>query len=175
MIKRSKVKPKTKLPKSPKTPRKPKRVLKPKTPESIKAATKAQDARRKALYNLSSEEYEAVLTYQNGRCAITGRLPATLSLAIDHCHKTGLIRGLLSAQANKGLAIFQDNPDWLRRAAAYLENPPVSSAVGEDVFGVIGRMTKKAANRRFGPPPGTKTPQSRDFTAIQRRNKSIQK
>lgn len=156
--------PKTKAVTKPK--RKPK--TKPPAPKPTKssksqsAKDKAQDARRRAIYNISSEEYEAVLAYQNGRCAITGRLPATLSLAIDHDHRTGLIRGLLGNQANKGLALFQDNPEWLRRAADYLENPPVTTVIGEPVYGVQGRVTKKAKNRKYGP-DGTKTPQPRTF------------
>jgi hypothetical protein len=60
------------------------------------------------------------------------------------------------------LAYFRDNPEWLRRAADYLDNPPYSIALGEDVFGIIGKSTKKAKNRKFGP-AGTKTPMPRKF------------
>ena len=136
------------------------KLAKSQTPEAIKAAAKSRDARIRTLYNICSEEYEAVLAYQNGVCAITGKLPGANSLSIDHCHLTGRVRGLLSPWANKGLAVFQDNPDWLRRAADYIDNPPVSIALGQDVYGVIGRMTRKAKSRRYGP-DGSKAPQPR--------------
>jgi hypothetical protein len=110
---------------------------------------------------MSSAEYEAVSAFQEGLCYVSRKPPKT-SLHIDHDHKTGQIRGLLSPWINKGLSYFQDNPVWLRRAAEYLENPPVSHVLGEDVYGVIGRMTKKAKNRKYGP-LGTKTPQPRTF------------
>ena len=67
---------------------------------------------------------------------------------------------MLSAWANKGLAVFQDNPEWLRNAAEYLENPPVPRALGEEVYGVVGRVSRKVGSRRYGP-DGTKEPQPR--------------
>jgi hypothetical protein len=39
----------------------------------------------------------------------------------DHCHAQGHFRGWLCAQCNTGLGMFRDNPDVLRRAAAYIE------------------------------------------------------
>jgi hypothetical protein len=67
---------------------------------------------------------------QNGVCAICGSPPTgTRShglLAIDHCHDTLKIRGLLCNNCNNGLGRFKDNPDSLRKAADYLENPPVN-------------------------------------------------
>jgi hypothetical protein len=105
-------------------------------------------------------EYEAVLAHQQGVCAISGKKPKTV-LHIDHDHKTGQVRGLLNSWINKGLAAFQDNPEWLRKAADYLENPPVTAALGEDVFGVVGRVSRKAKSRRYGP-DGSKEPQPRN-------------
>jgi hypothetical protein len=39
---------------------------------------------------------------------------------IDHCHDTGRIRGILCSNCNIGVGSFDDNPDLLERAAAYL-------------------------------------------------------
>ena len=40
---------------------------------------------------------------------------------LDHCHATGNPRALLCHNCNRGLGLFQDSPDYLRRAAEYLE------------------------------------------------------
>lgn len=149
------------------------RLAKAATPEAIKAAAKARESRLRRTFNICSEEYEKVLEYQGGVCAITGRPPASLALAVDHCHRSGRIRGLLSNQANKGIAIFQDNPEWLRAAADYLESPPVSIALNEEIFGVMGRMTNEVSRRVYGP-NGTKTPQPRKPDSLYRKvNKDI--
>jgi hypothetical protein len=39
----------------------------------------------------------------------------------DHDHKTGLFRGLLCRRCNRMLGQMEDNPEWLRNAADYLE------------------------------------------------------
>lgn len=104
------------------------------------------DARAKRLwdlYRLTPDQYEAILKHQGGVCAITGRLPGRQRLNVDHDHGTGLIRGLLSPFANKGLAYFDDSPYLLRQAASYLENPPAIEALGRKVYGLIGRAQRK--------------------------------
>lgn len=107
---------------------------------------KFMDARAKRLwdlYRLTPEQYEVILEHQGGVCAITGQLPGKMRLNTDHDHKTGLIRGLLSPWANKGLAYFRDDPYLLRKAALYLENPPAVTALGQKVFGLLGRAQRK--------------------------------
>jgi hypothetical protein len=42
------------------------------------------------------------------------------TLCIDHCHKTGVFRGLLCSRCNQGIGVFLDNPITLRAAADYL-------------------------------------------------------
>ena len=127
-------------------------------------ASRTQDARRRAIFNITSEEYEKILEYQNGVCFISQKVPKT-SLHVDHCHKTGRVRGLLDPWINKGLSFFRDDPVMLRRAAEYLENPPVTAALGEDVYGVVGRVSRKASRRRYGP-DGAKTPQQRNHKPL---------
>lgn len=55
-----------------------------------------------------------------GNCEICGDHSDPLYL--DHDHTTGLSRGWLCNRCNRGLGAFRDNPDWLRKAAEYVEN-----------------------------------------------------
>ena len=74
---------------------------------------------------LTEKEHEALYAElferQDGGCAICGTSPKVggRRLHVDHCHKTGVIRGLLCWRCNTGLERFRDNPDTLIQAAAY--------------------------------------------------------
>jgi Autographiviridae endonuclease VII len=77
----------------------------------------------KARFGLSMGEYTALLSLQDGVCAICLR-PEPVEgkrLAVDHDHVTKVNRGLLCSNCNMGLGQFGDNIDLLKRAALYLE------------------------------------------------------
>jgi len=63
-----------------------------------------------------------MLTMQKKRCAICKkkRPQNQRNLAVDHCHKSGKIRGLLCSRCNIGLGIFGDKVDLLQSAIDYL-------------------------------------------------------
>lgn len=69
-------------------------------------------------------DYAALLERQGGACAICLTKPKKKRLAVDHCHKTGQVRGLLCGQCNFALGAFQDNRETIQSAIAYLERPP---------------------------------------------------
>lgn len=71
------------------------------------------------LYELTVAEYEAMFAKQNGLCKICRKEKAT---AVDHCHETGKIRGLLCLACNKGLGFFRDNPVVLQNAIDHLKS-----------------------------------------------------
>lgn len=78
-------------------------------------------------YGITSEEYDAMLEAQGGVCAIckrpeTGKHQSgnTKSLAVDHCHTTGKIRGLLCGDCNRAIGLFEDDVSRLGAAIAYL-------------------------------------------------------
>ena len=75
-------------------------------------------------YKLTSEEYEKLFQMQQGLCAIclspTSPDMRKQRLSIDHCHKTGKVRGLLCGNCNSGLGLFKDNLTILRTAVKYL-------------------------------------------------------
>lgn len=87
-------------------------------------ADKARAYNRQYNYGISHEEFVALLTSQNGLCAICGtdEWPGKDNAPhVDHCHKTGGVRGILCGPCNNGLGYFRDDPERLRKAAEYLE------------------------------------------------------
>lgn len=77
----------------------------------------------KRKFGLSLEAYKAMLWKQYHSCAIcqVQVLDLKKQLAVDHCHKTGKIRGLLCDRCNRGIGFLGENPEVLKRAATYLE------------------------------------------------------
>ena len=71
----------------------------------------------KSKYGLTQEQYLGMLTKQNSKCAICY---SETELVVDHCHKTGVVRGLLCFKCNLGLGHFDDNKTILTNAINYL-------------------------------------------------------
>ena len=88
-----------------------------------------QDAHIRRTYGITLEQYKELLVLQNNGCAICGRIeePDGRRLAIDHCHATGDVRGILCNNCNNGLGSFGDSIDGMLRAIEYLKNPPINS------------------------------------------------
>lgn len=80
----------------------------------------------KRLYGITILEYEKLLKNQKNKCAICSSKKATpkanRNFFVDHCHKTGKVRGLLCINCNKGLGHFKDNKNALKNAIKYLTN-----------------------------------------------------
>ena len=88
----------------------------------IKCRTCVRDRDLKRRFGSSLQEYKSLLSKQEGKCAICGKLNESIkSLHLDHCHKSGNIRGLLCANCNIGLGNFFDNRAFLFQAIEYLE------------------------------------------------------
>ena len=71
-------------------------------------------------YGISPEQYLELHNKQNGKCAICGTELESDYLHIDHDYETGDVRGLLCGNCNKGLGMFKDNIEYLKRAIQYL-------------------------------------------------------
>lgn len=82
-----------------------------------------KSSKLRLLYNISLEDYNILLEKQDNKCAICERnvLEYGKNLSIDHCHKTGRIRGLLCNKCNQGLGLFNDSPLFLMNAIHYLK------------------------------------------------------
>ena len=75
----------------------------------------------KTLYGLNKEQYMAMLEAQNGTCAICQKVNSKGAwLAVDHCHTTKKVRGLLCQKCNIALGQVNDNPAILAGMIAYL-------------------------------------------------------
>jgi|GEM_PF-2199944 len=74
------------------------------------------------------EGYERLVTEKGNKCEICKEEKIALSpdrtqkrqLSIDHCHKTGKVRGILCKQCNSALGFFKDNVEFLQAAIDYL-------------------------------------------------------
>jgi hypothetical protein len=103
-----------------------------KTPEGAAKKKAAQDAYNERnpdyqiayRYGLKPGEYDALRVAQDDRCAICGTTEPGGKIkrwAVDHCHGSGKVRGLLCAACNMGIGQLGDDPTRLRAAAAYIE------------------------------------------------------
>jgi hypothetical protein len=79
-------------------------------------------------YGLTEVDYTDMLTKQNGVCAICGNPETAKSnagyvknLAVDHCHKTGKVRGLLCQDCNIGIGKLKDDINLVQSALDYLK------------------------------------------------------
>jgi hypothetical protein len=84
---------------------------------------KRRDAVLRRNFGITLETYNALWEIQEGKCAICGRAGGKRRLAVDHCHETGNIRGLLCDPCNRGIGFLRESPSALRRAASYIEKP----------------------------------------------------
>ncbi len=72
-------------------------------------------------YGITIDQYEMMLERQHYGCKICGQQCATgRSLAVDHCHQTGRVRGLLCIKCNKALGLLDDDVNRMNLAAQYL-------------------------------------------------------
>lgn len=74
-------------------------------------------------YGITVDDYNKMLISQNYRCAICGEKQLNnKKLAVDHCHKTGKVRGLLCRNCNIGIGMLNDNPESLLKAYKYIKH-----------------------------------------------------
>lgn len=98
----------------------------------------AENARR--LYRKPRDEiFDLLFEVQGRRCAICGTSdPGKREWHLDHDHNCcrspkicpACARGVLCMGCNLGLGNFKDNKNALRKAIAYLEDPPRRKLVG---------------------------------------------
>jgi hypothetical protein len=87
-----------------------------------------KSADMKRYYGITMGDYERILDSQDHSCAICkgneGSIQSNgkpFSLAVDHCHDSKKVRGLLCSNCNRGLGFFGDNIATLLSAIEYLK------------------------------------------------------
>jgi Recombination endonuclease VII len=91
-------------------------------------AEKHRDYKILKQFGVTASEYDRMLVAQNGVCAICRQEESSRHqkgsvkrLAVDHCHSTGKVRGLLCERCNQVLGRIKDDSDIARGMATYLD------------------------------------------------------
>ena len=85
-----------------------------------------KNSKLKRAYGITLSEYQELLSKQDSKCAICGvdnngkYRNKPRAFAVDHCHTTGKIRGLLCSDCNTGIGLLKDNINFLQSAIKYL-------------------------------------------------------
>jgi Recombination endonuclease VII len=79
----------------------------------------ARKPKRAKQLGVTDDEYQRLLTFQGGVCAICGNPPKNRRLSVDHNHRTGKVRGLLCFRCNRALPTYATS-EWLRLAFGYV-------------------------------------------------------
>lgn len=102
-------------------------------------------------FGISLEQYQDAFVAQGGVCAcchkpeVSERAGKRKWLAVDHDHGDNTFRGLLCGSCNNMLGRAKDDPEILRRAAAYLESHAAKPATDSNVVPLRGRRIAGAA------------------------------
>lgn len=97
-----------------------------KNKERVRSGAASAATRRhyyRSQYGLTQADLDAMLAEQGGVCAICGTAKWNGHHDrpfVDHCHRTGKVRGLLCSECNNGIGKLKDDPAILEAALAYL-------------------------------------------------------
>lgn len=83
----------------------------------------------KSEFGITRDDYNRMLNEQNNVCAICfkpeydkdARTKKIKSLAVDHCHDTGKVRGLLCRKCNTAIGLFQEDINIINNCVNYLQ------------------------------------------------------
>ena len=104
------------------------KAYKKRTPEKQKSykrkhysSEKSRDYSLRYRYGMTLDQFNTMFEKQDRRCALCKSDKSDgKNFVVDHCHKTGKIRGILCSYCNRALGMLKDDPDMLSRAIIYL-------------------------------------------------------
>jgi hypothetical protein len=73
--------------------------------------------RRKSLYGVTEEQFQAMLKGQNNACGICKKVKP---LGVDHNHTTGKVRGLLCQKCNHAIGLLDEDPKCFDEAKVWI-------------------------------------------------------
>ena len=126
-------------------------------PDMKTSSAKAKASRTRRLwklYGLTPTERQRIESFQKGHPIYSVLLGK--HLGTDHCHRTGLIRGVLDFRINRVYGVLEkafpkNTAEVLRALAVYHEQPPAVIALRAKKYGLIGQAKYKK-KMVYGPP-----------------------
>lgn len=89
-------------------------------PETAKQRARDKEYQRK--YGITLAHYDEMLKAQQGVCAICATSCDTgMNLAVDHCHNTKKVRGLLCKNCNTAIGLLKEDTDTMNKAINYIK------------------------------------------------------
>ena len=108
------------------------------------------DSHLRRTYGITLLDYKSMLIKQHGACAICEEKPTKRRLFVDHCHRTGKVRGLLCMRCNSAIALMRESMDVWRNICNYLwtphyrrENFLKDAIIGEPILAIKGINVSK--------------------------------
>lgn len=77
--------------------------------------------RRYRKLGLTIEKYDEMLAEQGNVCMLCKKPSKTMKLAVDHCHETGRVRGLLCTYCNTTIGIIEKNQWRMKEILQYVK------------------------------------------------------
>lgn len=74
-------------------------------------------------YGITIIEYNKLFIKQEGMCAICEKHQKDIKrrLCVDHCHKTGKVRGLLCGRCNTAAGLLDESTGIMKKMIEYLK------------------------------------------------------
>lgn len=92
-------------------------------PQKVKSMIRERNLQN--LYGISTDEYQDMLERQGGVCLVClEECNRGTRLCVDHCHKTGEVRGLLCSRCNSALGNLRDDPEIIKSLLRYIRRFP---------------------------------------------------
>lgn len=116
---------------------------------------RSKDARLRARYGITIEQFEAILAAQGNVCAVCKEPDKVF--CVDHNHKTLKIRGIICLNCNLRVVGGARDQDWkLVNAAEYVTNHPSDLAFPEGLY--LLKNPPKTRRKRARKPIKRKSP-----------------
>lgn len=104
-----------------------------KTPEELRKVrlNRQRKSNLKRLYGITLEEFYSILEEQNNKCKICSvdifmdAKNRNQKTCVDHCHKTGKVRGILCHKCNVAIGLLDDDISKIELVVNYLKSSEI--------------------------------------------------